>query len=138
MNDNCIFCKIANKTISAKIIKENDYAIAFLDLNPVSEGHFLVIPKKHHLDLVTCFKKELTSVIELVQETARLLESTKLEPWGFNYLSNQGKIAGQEINHFHFHVIPKYEKNNGFILNNNINKDDRNLDEIFHIINKKL
>ncbi len=138
MSDNCIFCKIANKSINAKIIKENDYAIAFLDLSPISEGHCLVIPKKHHLDLVTCFKKELNSIIELVQETARLLESTKLEPWGFNYLSNQGKIAGQEIGHFHFHIIPKYEKNSGFIQNNNINKNDRDIEDIFSIIKKKL
>ncbi len=138
MNDNCVFCKIANKKMSAKIIKENDYAIAFLDLNPTSEGHCLVISKKHHLDLVTCFKKELNAVIDLVQETARLLESTKLQPWGFNYLSNQGKIAGQEINHFHFHIIPKYEKNNGFLTSNNINKNDLDVDSIFDIIKKRI
>jgi histidine triad (HIT) family protein len=76
--------------------------------------------------------------MELVQETARLLESTKLEPWGFNYLSNQGKIAGQEVNHFHFHIIPKYEKNNGFVQNNNISKNDRDIEDIFSIIKKKL
>lgn len=117
LNDNCIFCKIIKKEIPSKIVMENKGAIAFLDLNPIANGHTIVIPKNHCCDLATCNKQDLTDVINLVQDVSRLLESSKLKPWGFNYLSNQGNIAGQEVFHFHMHVIPKYAKDEGFMFN---------------------
>lgn len=109
----CIFCKIINKEIPAKIILENEGAISFLDVNPITNGHTLVIPKNHHTDLSSCNKQDLNYVIQLVHDVAYLLEGSKLKPWGFNYISNQGPIAGQEVLHLHFHIIPKYAKNEG-------------------------
>lgn len=76
----CIFCKIINKEIPAKIIAENELALAFLDVNPIADGHTLIIPKNHHLDLGTCFKKDLVAVWDLAQDVARLIESSKLAP----------------------------------------------------------
>ncbi len=111
----CIFCKIINKEIPAYIIAENDHAIAFLDVNPISEGHTLVIPKVHCCDLATCPPEHLSGVILLAQHVAKVIErSKKTDAWGINYLSNQGKIAGQVVNHFHLHIIPKYAVNEGF------------------------
>lgn len=111
--DNCIFCKIIRKEIPAKIIAENDHAIAFLDIDPISDGHTLVIPKKHFQDLGICDTVSLNAVINLAKTISRIIEKSKLDVWGFNYLSNQGQIAGQAVNHFHLHVIPKYAVNEG-------------------------
>lgn len=109
----CIFCKIANKEIEANIVVENKYAIAFMDNNPISDGHILVIPKKHYSDWAVCASEYLSAVSELAKSVSYILESSSLDPWGINYLSNQGHVAGQEINHFHLHVIPKYGKDWG-------------------------
>ena len=127
----CIFCKIINKEIPAKIIAENECAIAFLDAFPVTDGHVLVIPKKHFIDLAMCEEKYLIDVIKLVKQVANDIElSKKLDPWGFNYLSNQGKIAGQEILHFHMHIIPKYTKDKGFVFKNEKEPLCYSLDEV--------
>ncbi|MGL4947799.1 MAG: HIT family protein [Mycoplasma sp.] len=134
--ENCIFCKIVNKEIPARVVAENDLAIAFLDVNPVADGHTLVIPKKHHLDMSTCFKADMKAVWDLAQDVSRVIEETKLNPWGFNYLSNQGSVAGQEVMHFHVHVIPKYSKDSGFIFKSE-NVQVGNIDDTFDRILKK-
>jgi histidine triad (HIT) family protein len=110
----CIFCKIIEKQIPVKIIAENDGAIAFLDVQPMSDGHTVVIPKKHVMNLSQCDSKTLHDVIDLVQEVSKKIQDSPLKPWGFNYLSNEGSIAGQVVMHFHIHVIPKYGKSEGF------------------------
>lgn len=138
-NKECVFCKIVNGEIPAKIVNENEHAVAFLDVSPISSGHILVIPKKHYLDLSTCNVDYLIDVIKLLQETTKLVESCKkLDPWGFNYLSNQGSIAGQEVNHFHFHVIPKYSKNEGFDFSSTKkSKSQESLDDVYEMLLKK-
>jgi histidine triad (HIT) family protein len=113
---NCIFCDILDKKIPAKIIAENDGAIAFLDVQPISDGHTIVIPKKHHKNLSECSAEDLNYVTSLVKEVANILMFSKLKPWGFNYISNEGSVAGQEVMHFHMHVIPKYAKREGLSL----------------------
>lgn len=131
----CIFCKIINKEIPAKIVAENNYCLAFMDINPVSNGHVLVIPKKHCTDLLTCDPIYLKQVIEMVQKVTQKIDSSSLKPWGYNYLSNQGSIAGQVVNHFHMHIMPKYAKNEGFEFSSN-NKFINDLDEVFTKITK--
>lgn len=110
----CIFCKIVEKQIPAKIIAENEGAVAFLDIQPMSDGHTVVIPKKHVMNLSQADKKTLHDVMDLVQEVSLTIQDSSLKPWGFNYLSNEGSIAGQVVMHFHIHVIPKYGKAEGF------------------------
>lgn len=138
----CIFCKIVKKEINAYIVAENDNAIAFLDVQPVSNGHTLVIPKNHHQDLSTTPLTILNSVIQLTQFVSKIIEKNKkLDCWGINYLSNQGKIAGQEINHFHIHIIPKYAVNEGFessIKNRFVDKELPWLQKQFLATGKKL
>lgn len=137
INKDCIFCKIVNKEIPTKIIAENNLALAFLDVSPISDGHTLVIPKNHHLDMGTCFKLDLKAVWDLAQDAGRLIEESKLKPWGFNYLSNQGSIAGQEVNHFHVHVIPKYQKNSGFKFGKE-NVDVQDVQDVYDLIERKI
>lgn len=133
----CIFCKIVSGEINAKIIAENEHAIAFLDAFPISDGHALVIPKKHYLDLSLCDDVALIDVIKLVKKVAINLEDVKkLNPWGFNFLSNQGKIAGQEIMHFHIHVIPKYIKNKGFVFKNEATPLQYTTEQVSQLISK--
>lgn len=112
----CIFCKIIKKEINANIIAENEFAIAFLDLYPLSKGHTLVIPKKHFDNFSQCDSNYLSHVMRLSQDVVNILMQKYPEIKGFNYLSNQNAIAGQVINHFHFHIIPKYSENDGLIL----------------------
>lgn len=126
----CIFCKIANREINSKLIAENKNAIAFMDIDPISDGHILVIPKQHYNDLSSCDDQALSDVVLLAKQIAKKIDGSKLKPWGFNYLSNEKAIAGQVVNHFHFHVIPKYGKTEGFILENAIDKSKRYLDNI--------
>ena len=112
--NNCIFCKIVNNEIEAKKVAENKFAVAFLDAFPISAGHCLIVPKKHYDNLSECPKKILNKVSLLVGEVVNKLKKSNLDIKGFNYLSNEQKIAGQEIMHFHVHIIPKYSKKSGF------------------------
>lgn len=135
---NCIFCKIIAGEIPCKKIMENKYAIAFLDINPISDGHTLVVPKKHYENYSSCNDNELKGVASLARQVAKLIKNSSLKPNGFNYLSNEGTIAGQEVMHYHFHVIPKYTKDDGFILTYK-NKINKKVDEVLKILtsNKK-
>ncbi len=138
MENKCIFCEIVKGNIPCKKIAENENAIAFLDAKPITNGHTLVIPKNHCTDLATCNSDILKDVILLVQNVSRKIEACKkLDPWGFNYLSNQGKIAGQEIFHFHVHIIPKYDTKNGFYFSVNKDKQLEAIDDVFSWISKK-
>ncbi|GHU26291.1 hypothetical protein FACS1894152_0570 [Bacilli bacterium] len=76
----CIFCKIANKEITAKIVAENKGAVAFLDTNPMSDGHTVVIPKKHVVDLSHCDVETLHDVFDLVREVSLLIQDSSLTP----------------------------------------------------------
>ena len=112
----CIFCDIVDKKVSAMIVGENKGAIAFLDVNPISDGHVIVIPKNHYRNLSHCPQPDFNYVMDLVKEISNKLLDSKLRPWGINYLSNEGNVAGQEVMHFHVHVIPKFGKNEGLKL----------------------
>lgn len=96
---------------------ENEHAIAILDVNPISDGHTLIISKKHYQNFSSCPDEVLSSMSLLSKQVANKLFNSPLKPWGMNYLSNENAIAGQVINHFHIHVIPKYSKNEGFVDN---------------------
>ena len=133
--NDCLFCKIVKKEIPAKIVGENSYAIAFLDINPISVGHLLVIPKNHFDNFVQCDQQSLLEVSLLAQKMVTKLSECCLKPQGFNFISNLNKIAGQEINHFHLHVIPKYIRDEGLNFNNNI-KLNMSVDESFKVINE--
>ena len=129
----CIFCKIINKEMPCNLIVENVYAMAFLDAFPASNGNALVIPKKHCIDLMSCDKIYLNEVFNLVKEVTLKIDHSSLKPWGYNYLSNQGSIAGQVVNHFHVHIIPKYAKEEGFVLQQGkkvLDDNEKNLKKI--------
>ncbi len=132
-NKTCIFCEIVNKNIPAQIFAENDKALAFLDINPISDGHLVIIPKKHYRNLSQTDKDYLEAVSLLAKECANKLYESKLKPWGFNYVSNEEPIAGQEVFHFHMHVIPKYAKDEGIIFSVN-NEQNKPLEKVIKLL----
>lgn len=115
MNDNsCIFCKIARGEIPSYKVFEDDYCLAFLDINPTSEGHTLVLPKEHFDSMLTCPKDILDHLFEVAQMIAQA-QQKQLGATGANIITNIGKSAGQTVNHFHIHIIPRYD-NDGLKL----------------------
>jgi len=114
-NDDCIFCKIIAKKIPSKILFQNNDTIAFLDIFPISQGHTIVIPKKHYTNLETIPINELHEVMGAVKIVSNLIYKN-LDIDGYNILQNNHKAAGQVINHFHIHIIPRNSADGKFKL----------------------
>lgn len=110
----CVFCKIVNQEIPAYRVFENDQTLAFLDINPTTPGHVLVIPKNHYQNIEAIPEKEFFEIISTVKKIAKLLKD-KLLVVGYNILENNDPVAGQDISHLHFHIIPR-SKNDGLNL----------------------
>ena len=106
MND-CIFCKIAAGEIPSFKVYEDDFVLAYLDINPFTKGHTLVIPKAHSEGLVDTSDETLAAVIARVKKVAAHLKAA-LPCDGFNILQNNGEAAGQTVKHLHFHIVPRY------------------------------
>lgn len=106
MLNNCIFCAIAAGEIPCRRIYEDDETIAFLDINPCSEGHTLVIPKRHWRDLTDAPDEAVAAVMARVRKIAAHLREA-LPCDGFNILQNNGAAAGQSVGHLHFHIVPR-------------------------------
>jgi histidine triad (HIT) family protein len=109
--ENCIFCKIATKEIPSQIVYEDSETIAFLDINPNSHGHTLVIPKYHFENIYTLPQEALCKVILAVQKVS-LAVKTATQADGINIMMNNEPAANQEVFHAHFHVIPRHENDN--------------------------
>ncbi|MFA5333950.1 MAG: HIT family protein [Candidatus Nanoarchaeia archaeon] len=105
----CIFCKITNKEIKSNIVFEDDLVVAFLDSNPVSKNHTLIVPKKHYENLFDIPNKELERIIVVAKELA-LKYKKKLRVNDVNLLNASGKNAQQSVFHFHLHLVPRFEK----------------------------
>jgi len=103
----CLFCKIARREFPASIIYEDMHAVAFLDIDPRSMGHTVVIPKRHAETILDLYGGDVGTVFSAVRETVTILKQ-KLAPDGFTIGINHGITAGQSIPHFHLHIIPRY------------------------------
>lgn len=117
VKEQCPFCKIIDGKIPAKIVYEDDVAVAFLDINPASPGHTLVVPKKHYAVLPQMSDSEIGHIFSLVRNISGLLfevtqRSSKDKPAGVNIIQNNGAAAGQQVPHVHIHVIPRLEGDN--------------------------
>ncbi|MFX1345258.1 MAG: HIT family protein [Promethearchaeota archaeon] len=102
----CIFCKITRREIPSKIIYENSLSLAFLDISPISEGHTIVITKKHYSTLEDIPDHDLAELYKVVKKIARMIHE-KLQIDGYNILQNNFTAAGQIVKHFHVHIIPR-------------------------------
>ena len=103
----CIFCKIVAGEIPAHKIDEDDKTIAFMDINPWTRGHALVIPRNHSKDLLDISADDLAATSAGAQRLARM-QSEQLGCDGVNLLNSCGSAAWQTVFHFHVHAIPRY------------------------------
>ncbi len=105
--DQCVFCGIVAGTIPCAKVAEDAETFAFMDINPGSDGHLLVIPKRHSADLVEIAADDLTATTLAAQRIAKVALS-ELGADGVNILNSCGTAAWQTVFHFHLHVIPRY------------------------------
>lgn len=106
--DDCIFCKIANGEIPSKTIYEDENFRVILDLGPAAKGHALILPREHAANLFELPEETAAAAMVLAKKTAGRLRD-KLHCAGLNLVQNNGAVAGQTVEHFHLHVIPRYE-----------------------------
>jgi histidine triad (HIT) family protein len=103
----CVFCKIVNGEIPSYKIYETDNVMAFLDISQNTKGHTLVIPKKHIESIFDLDEQTGRDLFEAVIKTTNILKN-KLGFKDVNLLNNNGSLAGQVVNHYHIHIIPRY------------------------------
>ncbi|NNF64797.1 MAG: HIT domain-containing protein [Acidimicrobiia bacterium] len=109
---NCVFCGIIAGEIPSTTIAQRETAIAFMDINPVTHGHALVVPRSHATDLFDVTAEDLAACVHLAQEVAGRAKE-RLGADGVNLLNCTGEAAWQSVFHFHIHVIPRYENQPG-------------------------
>ena len=123
MKNDCIFCAIAAGEIPSFKVYEDDLVLAYLDINPFSKGHTLVIPKAHTMGLLDTPDETLAAVIARVKKVAAHLKQALLCD-GFNILQNNGVAAGQTVMHVHFHIVPRYGNEQLSFENHKGDKDE--------------
>jgi len=106
--DDCIFCKIVAGELPAEVVQEDEHTVAFMDLNPWTRGHALVIPRNHSTDLLEIADEDLARTSAAAKRLAGRMKE-KLGADGVNLLNSCGQAAWQTVFHFHVHVIPRYE-----------------------------
>lgn len=109
----CIFCKLIDKKIPSYIVYEDSGTVAFLDIFPATDGHIVVIPKRHAETIQSYSKNEIADVFLTVQKISAAVEKvfdTKILSIGINH----GEPAG--VHHLHVHIIPRYEGDGGGII----------------------
>lgn len=106
--EDCIFCKIIKGDIPSQKVYEDDKTFAFLDINPISKGHTLVIPKKHSIDLLVADAEDLNAIISTCQKIAdACMKGLKAD--GISLDVSTKPAAGQVVMHTHFHIIPRWK-----------------------------
>lgn len=128
-SEDCLFCKIVRGEIPSKKIYDDKNVIAFLDINPATPGHVLVVPKKHAEDITKSSEDDLSDAIVAVKKISTLLIE-KMNAIGVNVIQNNGKHAGQLVSHIHFHVIPRYPNDNVIITYQRAHLSEEDLEEI--------
>ena len=103
----CVFCKIRDGQVPSFKIHEDERTLTFMDINPVTHGHCLVIPKAHAATLFEAEVEDLQATIVAAQQVARAIREA-LAPDGLNMLQANGAAAFQSVPHFHLHLIPRW------------------------------
>jgi histidine triad (HIT) family protein len=101
----CIFCKIINKEIPAKVAYEDDNVVAFHDINPQAPIHLLIVPKKHIASVMEIDDEENLLLGDIIRTAQNLARENNLDKKGFRIVVNTGEEGGQTVNHLHFHLL---------------------------------
>jgi histidine triad (HIT) family protein len=134
----CVFCAIIDKKIPAKILSQTPKTITIMDINPLSKGHCLVIPKKHTSKMDELDDESLAEVLPAVRHAIKGLQKG-LGVVNYNIIQNNGKEAHQEVDHVHYHIIPKYQDSGlgiKWVVNKNIDVDQA-FESITGFLNKE-
>ncbi len=121
----CIFCKIINGEIPSNIVYEDDVVSVFLDVNPQADGHSLIVPKKHYNNVLDCDDQTLSHVQEVVKKLYPIYRD-RLGCEGLTLIQNND--YGQEVKHYHMHLIPRYADDD---LHLETKLQTKNIQEIF-------
>lgn len=132
MND-CIFCKIIKGELPSKTIYEDDLIKVIMNINPSSDGHLLVLPKEHYVNITDIKDEIITHSFQVIRDTLYPLLKEKLNCEGLTIAENNE--LGQEIRHFHIHLTPRYQNDN---IEFNYNKTQlSNIEDVFKKLTDK-
>ncbi len=126
--ENCIFCKIAKGEIPSKKIHETENTMTFLDIAPATKGHMLTIPKKHYKNIYDIPEDILCEIIKTTKKLSKLAKEN-LNADGINIINSNEKEAQQDVEHIHFHTVPRYNDDELNIWHGK-QKEELNLDKI--------
>ena len=104
----CLFCGIVDGSIPSEMVDSDERTVAFMDINPATTGHALVVPRVHSADLMEIGPEDLSATVLAAQRLARRAKEA-LDADGINLINACGAAASQTVFHFHIHVVPRYE-----------------------------
>lgn len=123
----CVFCDIIAGKIPSRKVYEDENVLAILDISQLTYGHTIVMPKKHTPNIMEADPETVAACMAVVQKLTVQMKKN-LGCKGFNVVNNCGAAAGQSVDHLHFHIIPRYDENDGFSFKETPHKYD--LDEV--------
>lgn len=134
-HDDCLFCKIIEGELPSAKVYEDEHVFAFMDISQITEGHTLIIPKKHTSNVYELEPEVAGELFKRVPKVANAIKKA-YDPVGMNILNNNEVLAGQTVYHFHIHLIPRYDETDGFGLKWQMRRDDYSQDELNEIAQK--
>ena len=114
MSDQCVFCDIVHGTAPASLVYEDDTVVVLMDIQPITQGHMLVVPREHAVLMTDLNETAAMRTFRVARRLAAVARQT-LGAGGVNIFVADGEVAFQDVPHFHVHVIPRYQ-NDGFGL----------------------
>lgn len=133
---NCIFCKIINGEIPCFKVYEDEKVLAFLDISQASKGHTLIVPKTHFANMLECDEETVAYMYKIANKLGNQIVNS-LGAKGMNILTNINEVAGQTVKHFHIHLLPRYNDEDGVkidFISSNPSKED--LESVLNLIIK--
>lgn len=137
VKDDCIFCKIMKGEIPSASIYENSDFKVILDVSPANRGHALIITKEHYDNIFQLDAETAGKLFSLATVVARAIkEETQCE--GLNVVQNNGEVAGQTVNHFHLHLVPRFKGDNVSVTWKQGESDSNDLAELAKALKKRI
>jgi histidine triad (HIT) family protein len=137
MNNNCIFCKIIGKEIPSSVVYEDDFFVAIMDISPANKGHVILLTKKHMANLFEMDELVATKIMPVVSRIGLAMKE-ELQCEGLNILQNNGEVAGQTVEHYHIHLIPRFKDDLVHITWDHKTYKEGEVKEIAEAIKKKI
>lgn len=103
----CAFCKIIRGSLPSARVYQDEKCLAFLDIHPINTGHVLVVPRKHFSRMSDLNLVSHRYLSDAVLKVVQVLQESTLQPEGFNIFISDGEVAGQEVPHIHWHIVPR-------------------------------